>query len=154
MKSFMQRVSTNLTLFFKFFVPIFWTVFFGSLTVAVFVYGKELAGTAQVGTLKYASLGIFLSGVALFYFTIFQLKRVDIDDQFLYVTNYFKTVRYPFPRIQSIYETRFLFLRLVTVIFKDAGHFGKRIRFLASSSHYDGAWTQHPDLKGSFSNEE
>ena len=27
----MQRLSTNLTLFFKFFIPVFWLVFFGAL---------------------------------------------------------------------------------------------------------------------------
>ena len=142
----MQRLSTNLTLFFKFFIPVFWLVFFGALLAAIFLYGEEMAsGFSGTGFRIGASL-FYFSGLALFYFTLFPLKRVEADAEFLYATNYFKTFRYNWDSVAAINDSTFLIFTLGTIILKDKGKFGKKIRFVASSRNYRQFWADHDAL--------
>ena len=140
----MQRVSTNLTLFFKFFIPIFWIVFFGAFTVTVFAYPSEYYGEIPGQAFRIGTVFFFLSGVAMLYFTLMRLKRVEMDEHFVYVTNYFKNYRYPFHNIEKIEESRFLFLTMVIIYLKTPGNFGKSIRFIASNSKYKNFWETYP----------
>ncbi len=132
----MQRVSTNATLFYKFFVPIFWIVFFGSVTLAIWLSGRTLFGEIPGPTLRWGSLLFYSSGVLLFVFTVFRLKRVEVSVDHVFVTDYFRTVRYPWHDIERITEQKFLFLRLVTVHLKAPGRFGRRLPFVASNKLY------------------
>jgi hypothetical protein len=142
----MQRVSTNLTLFFKFFIPVFWIVFFGAIT-AVSLFTEY----AYVGTIpaQYFRIGIsifFVTFVIMFAYTLMRLKRVEMGNDFVYATNYFKAARYPFHNIEKIDERRFLFLKIVTIYLKTPGIFGKRITFLASLKLYAQYWNANPEL--------
>ncbi|PSR13759.1 MAG: hypothetical protein DA408_02625 [Bacteroidetes bacterium] len=143
----MQRISTNLTLFFKFFVPVFWLVFFGALVLAVFISGDELAAGLSSTRFRLGALFFYFSGLALFYFLLFPLKRVEYDDDFLYATNYFKTFRYPWHNIEDLEDSSFFLFTVVTVVLKEEGHFGQRIRFVASSRLYQSFLETHPELK-------
>lgn len=143
----MHRVSTNLTLFFKFFIPIFWVVFFTSFTIAILVYPTPYFGNIPANTFRLIVLAILLSGIGLFYFTLFRLKRVEMDEKFVFVTNYFKNVRYPYHNIEHFEESDFLFLKIVRITLKEPGSFGKRMFFIASKKHYTLFWKAHPALK-------
>ncbi|MCB0639344.1 MAG: hypothetical protein KDC54_22115 [Lewinella sp.] len=142
----MQRLSSNLTLFFKFFVPVFWLVFFGALILALYVYKEEYVGEINSRGLRLGALAFYVTGALLFYFFLFPLKRVEADDDFLYATNYFKTFRYPWHNIERLEESRFAIFTLVTVVLKTPGYFGIRIRFLASNRLYRTFWEERPDL--------
>lgn len=143
----MQRVSTNLTLFYKFFIPVFWIIFFGAFTVASFFYGEELSGGLSVRSFQIGTLLFFLSGVAVLGFTLMRLKRVEMNREFVYVTDYFKNFRYPWHNIESIQEADFLFLQIVTINLKAPGSFGKRIIFIASKGLLEGFWHENPELR-------
>ena len=143
----MQRISTNLTLFFKFFIPVFWLVFFGAFLAAVFIYGDEMASGFASISFRLGVIAFYLSGLALFYFTLFPLKRLEADAEFLYVTNYFKTLRYSWDSVEDIKESKFLFFTLGTVTLKEKGLLGKSMRFIASNRNYRQFWEEHPDLE-------
>lgn len=143
----MERVSTNATLFYRLFFPIFWIVFFGAFTIAVFVANRPMYGEIPGNYLRLGSAFFYLSGVVILYFTLMKLKRVEMDDQFVFITNYLRHFRYPWHNIESIEEHNFLFLRLVTLTFKTPGSFGKKIIFAASNQLYTGFLNSHPDLK-------
>lgn len=143
----MQRVSTNLTLFFKFFIPVFWIVFFGAFTITAFAYKSEYYGDIPGGPFRIGAVFFFVSGVVLLLFTLMRLKRVEMDDHFVYATNYFKNFRYPYHNIEKIEESKFLFLTNVIIHLKTPGSFGKQIRFIASNVHYRSFWEQHPELR-------
>lgn len=145
----MQRVSTNLTLFYKFFLPIFWIVFFGSMTIAALVYDKAFYGEIPGVPFRIGIVIFFLSGVAMFGFTLMRLKRVEMSDEHLYVTNYFKHLRYPYGDIEKISESEFLIFKLVTIHLKASGTFGKKFTFLASRNRYAEFWREHPELHDS-----
>lgn len=143
----MQRVSTNLTLFYKFFIPVFWIVFFGAVTVAsLFLPFRSAAGMSGT-TFRLLIAFIFLSGVAILWFTLLQLKRVEMDEHFVYVTNYFKNFRYPYHNIDRIEESRFLFFRTARIYFKEPGSFGSSVTFVPSHRLFDDFMNSHPEIR-------
>lgn len=143
----MERVSTNLTLFYKFFIPVFWLVFVGSITVAALIYSFDYIGNMPAGTFRLIMVFIFLSGALSLYLTLLRLKRVELSEDFVYVTNYFKSFRYPYHNVESIQVSRFLFFQVATVRLREAGSFGKSILFIPSSQRFKLFFAEHPDLK-------
>ncbi len=143
----MQRISTNLTLFLKFFVPVFWIVFFGSVTVAALLYDFEYFGDMPARQFRLGVLAFYLSGLALLAFTLMRLKRVEADAHFFYVTNYFKTARYPFESIDKAVESRLVFFHIISLHFSQPGIFGKRATFIASNQRLRDFWASQPELR-------
>jgi hypothetical protein len=150
----MHRLSSNATLLLKFFIPVFWIVFFGASTLAALFYQYDYVGNTPAIYFKGGMVFFYVTGVLLFAFTLLRLKRVEADGDFLYVTNYFKTARYPFHNVSSFRLSRFLFLQLATVQFRESGIFGKRIFFLVSRHLVDGYFAAYPELKAQLLNEE
>lgn len=142
----MQRVSTNLTLFYKFFIPIFWIVLVGSVTAAVFLSPRAAYGSIPGFQFRIGMLIFFLSGVAMLALTFMRIKRVEMDDYFIYVTNYFKNYRYPWHNVKSLHETRFFLLNVVTITLKEPGSFGKKMTFIASNRLYRSFWEERAEL--------
>lgn len=143
----MHRVSTNLTLFYKFFIPIFWIVFCGSVTVAVLAYPFKYVGNIPAGSFRFGVLFFYLASVLLLAFTLMRLKRVEADGHFFYVTNYFKTARYPFHSIEQVAERKFFFFNIATIHFKEKGIFGKRAFFVPSKPRLREFWDTNPEMK-------
>ena len=142
----MQRVSTNLTLFFKFFIPVFWGVLFGLVTLAVWLAPADYFGDTPMSSLRWGMTFFFVTGAALFILTLLPLLRVEMDEFFILATNYFKTARYPYHNVERITESRFIGLTLVTVYLKVPGQFGRRLRFLASHRLYQDFKAEHPQV--------
>ncbi len=133
----MHNVSSQLTLFFKVFVPTIWISFF--CTIGGFLLLSE-AGQANNMSMTFGAtlfgtivLSFLLIGIGLLYFFLMRLKRVEFDNNFLYATNYIKHYRYPFHNIDYIEVKRFLLWRPTRVVLKTPGKFGKRFTFLANN---------------------
>ena len=143
----MARVSTNLTLFYKFFIPVFWLVFMGSITAASLIYSFDYVGNIPALTFRLIMVFIFISGAVSLYLTLLPLKRVEMGEDFVYVTNYFKSFRYPYHNVESIQVSTFLFLRVASLRLREAGSFGKNILFIPSGQRFKNFFAHHPDLK-------
>lgn len=141
----MQRVSSNATLFLKLFIPTFWTVFFGAVTVAVWLKSPELAGDSS-WLLRIGMTFFYLSGLLVYGLLLLPLKRVEMDEHFVFVTNYFQNYRYPWHNVEGIEESYFVGLRLVRIKLRVPGQFGKHIRFIASAKGYKQFLLQFPAL--------
>jgi hypothetical protein len=137
----MQRVSTNLTLFYKFFIPVFLTTLGGAAVAAMLIYG--FAG----GAARWSIVVAYAALVALMGLTLFRLKRVEMDDDFVYVTNYFRHFRYPYSNIERIIERDLLLFRLAIIVLRKPGSFGKTMYFVPSGSFYNDFWEHHPELR-------
>jgi CDP-diglyceride synthetase len=146
----MQRISTNLTLFFKIFVPTFWIVFFGALTLSAFLMSYEYMGNMRRGTFQIFIALFFLSGVFMLYITLMRLKRVEMDSDFVYVTNYFKTFRYPYHHVEKIELSRFLFFHTANIVLRESGSFGKRLLFIPSMFRFREFLKEHPLIRDRF----
>lgn len=143
----MERVSTNLTLFYKFFVPVFWLVFFGSVTIASLAYSFSYIGNMPARTFRIFLVLIFLSGTATLWLTLMRLKRVELSEDFVYVTNYFKSFRYPYHNVEGIRIHRFFFIQVATLTLREPGTFGRHMIFIPSSQRFKAFFNQYPDLK-------
>ena len=142
----MARVSTNLTLFLKLFIPTFWIVFFGSFTFAVWMTdARNLGGLPEI-PLQYGSLLFLLIGAFLLYKTLLKLKRVEMDSEFVYATNYHKHARYPYHNIEKIEELDYLFFNLVHIHLKTPGYFGEKISFIPSKKRFQDFLNKHPEV--------
>lgn len=136
----MQRVSTNLTLFFKLFLPTFWLAFFGAASIAFFTLTQN--PIAQI-----VSISFLVGGLALMYFTIFQFKRVEMGEDALYATNYFQHFQYPYSNVEKITHQNYFILKTATIHLKVPGSFGKKIVFVPSKILYRDFWDAHPELR-------
>ncbi len=145
----MHIVSTSATLFLKIFIPTFWIIFFGIFNIALWVSGK------QVGSLPRETFNIgfgifFLVGIALLYYALMRLKRVEMDADFAYVTNYFKTARYPWHNIEKIVERDYLFFKSIDLYLITPGQFGKKMTFVASQKRFNEFLKAHPAIVAQF----
>ncbi|MBL0081660.1 MAG: hypothetical protein IPP37_04190 [Saprospiraceae bacterium] len=70
------------------------------------------------------------------YFTIMNLKRVEADDQYYYVTNYFKTYRYLKTDVEKISSSDYGIWIWNTLHMKQATKFGRNIRFIGNPAVY------------------
>ncbi len=143
----MERVSSNLTLFYRIFVPVFWIVFFGSASAALIILPYQFVGNIPAGPFRIGVGFFFFSGAALLYFTLMQLKRVEIGGGFVYVTNYFKNYRYPFHNIERIEVSTFLFFSIASIYLRTPGNFGRKITFAPERSRFRAVLEANPELK-------
>ncbi|HMP23447.1 MAG TPA: hypothetical protein PKC76_04910 [Saprospiraceae bacterium] len=136
----MQRVSTNLTLFYKLFIPCFWVAFFGAATLTTLTMSDN-------ATLRSGMLAGYAGSIVVLYFTVFQLKRVEMNHESVYVTNYFRHFRYPLQDVEKIVHRNFLLFRTATIHLRAPGSFGKTMTFIPSSRLYEDFWKSHPEWK-------
>lgn len=133
----MRRISSSASLFLKIFLPTFWLVFFGALTAGILISGDDKDPLFGNWMFKAGVIGFFLVGALVLYFTLMQLKRVEFDREYIYVTNYFKTVRYKLEDIDHLSETNLAILHLGHIWLKAKGIFGRKITFLQSRQKFD-----------------
>ncbi len=144
----MRRISSSATLGLKLFLPTFWIVFFGALTIAILFSGIGKSPLFGSWGFKLMALTFFLVGVLIQYFTIMQLKRVELDQESIYVTNYLKSYRYTYDSVQKITQQDYGIFRLGTIHLKATGSIGRKIKFLQSRQKFEDFIQLHPTLAG------
>ena len=88
--------------------------------------------------LHYIRLGVFVFWVLwlfLMYRTLWRLHRVDVDSASVYISNYWRTARYPWADIEKLTESRRLGRRIIHIHLKAPGRFGQRVSFLPGKSY-------------------
>ena len=143
----MYRLSSNATLFWKLFVPVFWTTILLGITLAAWFADSNLFQGRDLTSLPVISLIALILGVFSFYFLLWPLKRVETDGEKVYVSNYFRTAFYHWERdVEAFREDRFLFFRIATIELNGVGSFGRKLRFLADKSLLDNFKAERPDV--------
>ncbi|MBR9919691.1 MAG: hypothetical protein GYB31_02565 [Bacteroidetes bacterium] len=141
----MHHVSSNLTLFIKFFIPIFWIVFFGAFTLSILVSGNAYFGNIPAFLFKVGIALFYLLGIFLLWRFLMRLKRVEMDAEYIYATNYFKAYRYKWEDVDTLKEYNLGILRFFKVRLKASGSFGKAFSFLASKRRVESFMLAHPE---------
>ena len=144
----MQRISSNLTLFFKLFVPTFWTVFYGLFTFVLLFVDDSTMELFQSDILRYSNLVFYLSTLLIMYLTIFKLHRVELSPEGVFVTNYFKTAKYTYDSIDAIGYKNYQFFKTGFIRLKQKGIFGKTILFLMKRKYLEDFMEEHPEKFG------
>lgn len=143
----MERVSSNLTLFLKFFIPVFWVVFFGGFTVASLLSQYSYVGNIPALYFKLGVVLFYLSGLLMFGFTLLRLVRVELGPDSVYVTNYFRHIQYTLDSVESLDISRFGFFTVGSLTLKAKGKLGRRLIFIVNNSRIEEFWEKHPEVQ-------
>ncbi len=143
-----RQLSSSWTLAFRIFFPTLWITFFGIFTIAVLFTSKSQFGEVSATNLGLGLLAFVVVFVFIFWKTVFRLKRIDADDNYVYVTNYFKYIRYPHEDVECIEVSKGIMFNFGHVMLKGSGRFGSRIPFILSRKRLDIFLEDHPELRG------
>lgn len=142
----MQRVSSQLTIFIRIALPTIWLT---SILSIVVLLGWAVRGKAGLFANPFIWIGLLVilgSGIALIKLVLWRFYRVDMDTQFVYVSNYFKTYKYPYSDIESITDSTTLPGRVFRITLRSKGSFGRHIYFLAAQSLWRDFLKENPGL--------
>ena len=142
----MRRISSSATLALKIFFPTLWIVFFGAFTLAILFISIDRSPLLGNWIFKTGIVLFYLLGIGTLYISVMSLKRVELDDEFFYITNYFKTYRYPYRNIEKLVEHDYNIFRIGQIHLVEPGHFGKRITFVESKQKFEDFVKSFPEL--------
>ncbi len=139
------RLSSNITLFLKIFLPTFWIVFFGMFCIMAIVIPEETMPFFRQTTVRISILALFFVFFLLFYFTIMSLKRVDASKEHIYISNYFKSYRYKLEDIETTKELDFGIINVVRLVLKEKGKMGRKPFFLLNAATFNAYLEKYPE---------
>jgi len=125
----MHKLSSNFTLFWKIFFPVFFLTMLYLLGFVMLFAENDaffLFSSTTAKVIYWISM-IFI--LIIFYFTILNIKRVEFDNEYFYITNFFKTIRIPAEGIEYI-KLSSLPLLFSKIILTNKSTFGKTITFI------------------------
>ncbi len=142
----MQRVSSQLTIVLRIALPTIWFTAVASIFVLLVWAVRGKAGLFANPFLWIGLLLILGSGFFIMKFILWRFYRVDMDDRFVYVSDYFKTFKYPFHAVESIRDSKTLPGRVFCIQLKSKGSFGQKIYFLAAQALWQDYLKEHPHV--------
>src|SRR5437773_7765588 len=117
-----ERLSSLQTFFCKFIFPLIWMGGFG------FAVMKSMSAADPRSWLPI--FVIWIVGSGFIYWSCVRLKKVSIDDQYLYVSNYLQEIAIPFSFIGDVTGNPWMNSHPVTIHFKLSTEFGDKIVFM------------------------
>ena len=138
------NVSSSVTLVLSIFVPTFWIAFFLITAIALSTLDTLRFGGFSSFGIKAALWLFVLLGFFAFKYTLMRLKRVEMDEDHMYVTNYFKTVRYTYESIEKVVPIDLGIFPLMKVVLKQKGRFGRKVFFIPSKARLLSAIQHYP----------
>jgi hypothetical protein len=126
----------------KFVLPAIWLPGFVTATILLFS-GRPTFDQPPPGEMKWTFLALTLAGAASLYWFCMRLKRVEMDDNALYVSNYLRETSVPLRDIGEVTENRWVNIRPVTVTFRTDTDFGDSIVFMPTTRWWR-FWREHP----------
>jgi len=139
-----ERISSLQTFVMKLIFPAFWISGFGFGTLNLWLGTFRGENDQQPEDfIKWQFLIMWIIGTAFILWSVSRLKRVRIDANNLYVSNYFKEIVTPLNNIHSVTENRWLNIHPVTIHFKKSTHFGDKISFMPTIRYF-AFWSSHP----------
>jgi hypothetical protein len=125
----------------KFIFPSLWILGFGLGTVAVWLQPMRTHSPDEDQRLVF--LFAWIVGTLAFLLICAGIKRVQVDRQCLYISNYFHEISIPLSMIAAVTEVRWINIHPVRVHFKSATEFGRTIAFMPTA-RLGSPWSSHP----------
>jgi hypothetical protein len=121
----METVSSSLTFFYKFIFTTVWSGMFGFATVAMLLNRNPAAvGFGAAWVIGTTILLLFCG----------RLKRVKLDGDTLFISNYLREISVPVSEIANVRQNRLINLRPVTMTFRKKTPFGSAVTFMPEVS--------------------
>lgn len=143
--SSMNQVSTNLTLFYRLFLPIFFGVFLGATVIFLWLHPLDYYANLKGSTLRIGLTAFYVTMMVFFLFTVWRIRRVEMGKEWVYITDFFRQARYPWGNVKEVKETSIGLFLLVRVEFLEPGSFGRKATFIASRSRWRLFKEEFPD---------
>ncbi|MBI1748653.1 MAG: hypothetical protein HYR55_19010 [Acidobacteria bacterium] len=128
-----RTISSAQTYLMKVIFPVIWIGGFTIGTLLLFSQAQgftDEAGNPPPPGVKWTFLFATLAGGALIYWSCIRLKRVALDDQVLYISNFRQEIVVPLRDIEEVTENRWINIHPVTVHFCRETDFGSSIVFM------------------------
>lgn len=120
-----RTISSQLTFFYKFILPVLFLLSSVNMLVQMLrgQFFKEIFPPVAIFVL------IFAAWIALALWCFVRLKKVSLDDDFLYVSDYRTESRIPLEEIVNVTEVRWINPFPVTIHLRSPSEFGTKIVF-------------------------
>ena len=118
-----ERISSSLTFFYKFIFSSGWVVGFGLGTLVMIKSPAKEDMALFFGVM-------WVLGSAFIYWSCAGLKRIEINDGNIIVSNYLKIITIKGSDIHSVSQNRFISTRPITIRLKIDTIFGRNIVFM------------------------
>jgi hypothetical protein len=122
----------------KFIYPALW-ILWGSAFLSAFFDGSKGADAP----IKWIILIMWVAGFAFICWSSVRLKKVSVDDDFLYVSNFIKEISIPLSDIYDVTENVWVSIHPVTIHLKSQSEFGDKIVFMPTTRFFP-FFSSHP----------
>ncbi|MBK9108334.1 MAG: hypothetical protein IPM92_08160 [Saprospiraceae bacterium] len=133
----MRLISSSMTLVLRIFIPVFWMVFFGCLCLFAWITDDQDLPLRDPDVFRLQLTVFFGIGCLIVLVFLYPLKRVELDDEYFYITNFFKTVKLPINQNLVFTKRKFLGRFWVTMRVETKNIFGNKIKFVCNQQTMD-----------------
>jgi hypothetical protein len=120
-----EILSSGLTFFYKYIFTSIWSIGFGAGTIGIFQSNSP--ATLQFGV-------AWVVGTLFLWLISGRLKRVELKENNLIISNYFRSAQVSVSDIEDVRQNRFINIRPVTIAFRHNTIFGSSIIFMPKTS--------------------
>jgi len=131
-------ISSSMSFFYKFIFTSLWIMGFGMGTLSITSNGINNESAIFIIA--------FTIGTLFIYWGCMRVKKVSIDNQYLYISNYSKTIKVHRSNIKKITENVFVNTNPIWIHFKQTNEFGDYIVFIPKKRIFS-FFTSHPIVK-------
>ncbi len=125
-----RTVSSAQTFFMKCVFPPIWIGLFGMGTCALWFGALQGRNGPPPEPMKWIFLVTWLVGSGFILWFCGRIKRLQVDDEALYVSNYWSEVRIPLVEVSHFTRSRWINPATVTIHLRDMSPYGERIVFI------------------------
>ena len=127
-------------------VPTLWVVFFGLFTLAMWIGGSDVTPLFGNPAIRWGATIFYIVGLLLLRASFLRLKRIELDKDSIYITNFFKHVRYSHDSIEKMRKLDFGLFSLLHIRLREKGIFGQKIIALLAKAKFDQFMPLYPNL--------
>jgi hypothetical protein len=138
-----RQISSAQTFLMKVVFPLLWIGSFSVVTFLLFTDRLQDKGTPVPAALKWVFLVATIIGSVVIARLCVGLKRVELDDQMLYASNFRDEIAVPLRDVTEVTENRWVNPHRVTLHLARDTEFGDRIMFMPTVRWFE-RWTSHP----------
>lgn len=126
-----------MTMVITLFFPTLSLVFLGLIAFVTMFSDEYLGPFPTLVYSRFIFLMVFIVYFIFLYFTILRFKRVELAQNQLLVSNYFKTYAYAYTDIEKLRSINLFVLKIWVIKLRYKGKFGRRIPFIVSQAQMD-----------------
>ena len=127
-----RQISSKTTILLKIILPIIFTF---QLTAMLFLMFFSF-GRNEYLALKFFFPVMIVVGLFALFRTTMKYKKVALDDEFLYVSNYLKEIKIPLSHVGDVTEFKWIRNRPITIHLRTESEFGRKITFTPKSNGF------------------